>query len=132
MTLLNYVVTKLQSGFIEFINMVTLANRDYPYHDYESIEDGSEPVIYQVGKNNMLGNNDQHKFFISKSTLIYSDVACTIRFNNTENIAIAILANTWYEFMSNISSVYVSAIASGGTIYMYFEGVLPQETRNPE
>lgn len=119
-------------GTIEFINMLTLANRDYPYHDYHIVEDGSEPDFYQVGANNRLGNADQHKFFVSKSTLIYSDVACTVRFNNTENVAIAILANTWYTFYSNISSIYTSVIATGGTIYFWFEGVLPQETRNPE
>lgn len=110
----------------------SLANRDYPYHDYESIDDGSEPVAYQVGKNNRDAHGSQMKLFTSKSTLIFSDVACTIRLNSTENVTIAINANTWYEFLSDIYMVYVVTIGTGGTLQMYFEGVLPEETRTPE
>lgn len=114
------------------IKAIFAANRDLPYHDYKAIADTEEPQYYRVGTNQVNLHGDQTKYFVSKSTLIISDVACTIRFNHTDNVAIAILADTCYEFKSNITSVYVSAIASGGTIYMYFEGVLPQEQRDAE
>lgn len=132
MSFLSYIVEKIKYGSIEFINMLTLANRDYPYHDFESIADTEEPVLYQVGKNNQLGNNDQRKLFVSKSTAIYSGVECTIRLNSPANVAITVLAGIPLNLESNIKAVYVSAIGAGGTLYMWFEGVLPQETRISE
>lgn len=114
------------------IKAIFAANRDYPYHDYKEIADTEEPQNYRVGTNQVNLHGDQTKYFVSKSTLIISDVECTIRFNHTGNVPITILADTCYEFKSNITSVYVSAIATDGTIYMYFEGVLPQEQRDAE
>jgi len=108
------------------------ANRDYPYHDFVTFDDGDEPIEYPVGKNNKDAFGDQKKLFVSKSTMVLSDVECIIRFNNTENTPITIRADTQYEFFSNISSVYVSAIGAQGHIDIGFEGVLPQETRDAE
>lgn len=125
-------INALETGLWKFVKVVLSANREYPFHDYESVGDGSEPVAYRVGQNQVDLHGDQTKHFVAKSTLVYSDVACTIRFNHTNNVAIAILANTWYEFKSNVTYVYVSAIGAQGTIYMYFEGVLPQEARDAE
>lgn len=126
------ILDKIGGSIWNTIKAVFTANRDYPYHDAVTISDGSEPVVYQVGTNNQNANGDQQKRFVSKSTLIYSDVECTIRFNDSGNTPITILAETYYTFKSNVTFVYVSAIASQGTLYMYFEGVLPQETRDAE
>lgn len=109
-----------------------LSNRDYPYHDYESIDDTEEPVNYIVGTNNVTTDGDQKKRFISKSTLIYSDVACTVRFNHTENVTVAINAGIYFTFECDIRSVYVLTIAAGGTLQMWFEGVLPDEARSAQ
>lgn len=125
-------IKKLGEDVWNIIKAVFTANRDFPYHDFTSIADGEEPKNYVVGTNNRNANGDQQKTFVSKSTLIISDVECTVRFNDTGNVAQTILADTCYEFKSNIKNVYVSAIATDGTIYMYFEGVLPQETRDAE
>lgn len=108
------------------------SGRDFPYHDYKKFEDGDEPDTYQVGEANLNADGDQRKLFVSKSTLIYSDVACTVKFNHADNVTIDILANTWYTFWSNIHRVIVLTIATGGTLYMYFEGVLPEDARRPE
>lgn len=107
-------------------------NYDFPYHDYVAIEDGSEPVVYQVGKSNQVGRGDQHKLFTSKSTLLIADQTTTIRFNSTENVTITLIANVPYTFYSNIHALYVVTIGTGGTLYAYFEGVLPDEARRPE
>lgn len=109
-----------------------LANRDYPYHDYHTVEDGIEPDMYNVGENNVTTDGSQKKRFISKSTLIFSDVACTIRFNHTENVTIAIMANVWFTFECDIHRVYTVTIGAGGDIHFWFEGVLPDEARTPE
>lgn len=114
-----------------FLGLFIGANRDYPYHDYKAYDDGDEPVFYQVGESNRDEHGDQFKLFVSKSTLIYSDVACTLRFNSANNVTQTIVANTWYTFESNIKAVYVVTIGTDGTLYMYFEGVLPEETRAP-
>lgn len=124
-------------GFIKqyawtVIRAVILANRDYPYHDFITIEDGTEPTVYVVGTTQVNLGKEIKKRFISKSTMIFSDVACTIRFNHTENAPITIRANLAYEFLCNVTSVYVSAIGTGGYIDMGFEGVLSEETRKAE
>lgn len=124
------ILKKLNQGLWQAIKAVFTANRDYPYHDFETIEDGSEPVEYQVGKNNKNVQGTQAKLFVSKSTLVFSDVECTIHLNSPENTPITIRAQTFYTFFSNIRSVYVAAIATGGYIDLAFEGVLPEETRS--
>ena len=122
----------LEAGLWKVVKVIIGANREFPYHDFKTLDDGDEPVVYQVGKTQVDLQGDQKKFFVSKSTLIISDVTCTIRFNSTDNAPITIRPNIYYEFLSNISKVYVSAIGTGGYIDMAFEGVLPQETRDAE
>lgn len=112
--------------------MVTLANRDYNYHDYHTDSYAGVWESYLVGENNMEGLGSQKKLFISKSTLIYATTAVNVKFNHSENVIIGLLANTWYEFKSNIRMVYYARQATSGTIYIYSEGVLPQEARTPE
>lgn len=126
-------VTKiLEAGLFKYIRLIIGANRDYPYHDFVTFEDGEEPISYQVGKNNKDLDGDQKKLFVSKSTMILSDVECTIRLNHAGNTPITIRADTQYEFLSNISMVYVTVIATGGYIDLGFEGVLPEECRDAQ
>ena len=125
-------ISCLEAGLFQVVKMILGANRDYPFHDFVTFDDTDEPVLYQVGKNNRDATGDQKKLFVSKSTMVLSDVECTIRLNHTGNTPITIRANTQYEFMSNISAVYVTAIAANGYIDFGFEGVLPQETRVAE
>lgn len=122
----------LESRVIKFINAVTNTNTDMPYHDYYTVEDGSEPAQYDVGHNQVTGHGDQRKLFASKNTLIMATAAATIRFNSGNNVLITLLANTWYTFYSNIHTLFIVAIAQGGTLYAYFEGTLPEEARSPE
>ena len=129
MSMLNKIASMIQTGVIQFINLVGLANYDYPLHDYHAFADGAEPTAYQVGKSNMASGGDQKKLFTSKSTLLFSDVVCTVRFNNANNVLITLLANTWYEFYQNIHTLIVVAIGSDGTLYAYFEGTKPEECR---
>lgn len=131
MSVFNYLVEKLRSGLITFINMVTLANRDFPYHDYETYATAAVPAVHVVGRTNILTTGDQHKLFVSKSTLIMATGNATIRFNNTNNVLIGIVANTWYEFKSNIKVIYIVTLADTSNIYIYCEGVLPEEQRSP-
>jgi len=129
MSLLNKIASMIQTGVIQFINLIGLANYDYPLHDYYAFADGAEPTAYQVGKSNMASGGDQKKLFTSKSTLLFSDVVCTVRFNNANNVLITLLANTWYEFYQNIHTLIVVTIATNGTLYAYFEGTKPEECR---
>lgn len=112
--------------------MVTLANRDYPYHDYEEGATAVTDKPYAVGENNK--GQLQFKTFVSKSTLIYCDQDCHVHFNHGQNVEIPILANTWYEFMSNIYAIFYGRAqgVDSGTMRIYTEGVLPQEARRPE
>jgi hypothetical protein len=132
MSLLNYIVEKLKSGAITFVNAVTLANRDYPYHDYYDNDEYEDKGKYTVGENQLHGHGDQRKYFVSKSTLVYCTDIATIHFNNANNVPIVILANTWYEFKSNIYQVFWNAIDQGKYLYLYFEGVLSNEQRGAE
>ena len=90
---------------------------------------------YVVGQDQLTGKGDQQKHFISKSTLLYSTIVCDVKFNSLGNVTVTLLANTWYEFMSNIHTIYVyddSSDTGENWLKMYFEGVLPQEGRRPE
>lgn len=109
-----------------------LAIIDYPYFDFHQFDDTEEPAIYWVGTDNKDRDGTQKKLFVSKSTLIYSDVACTIRFNGPNNVLTPIPANTWFTFVSDIYALVVVTIADGGYLLAYFEGVLPQDSRCPE
>lgn len=112
--------------------MVTLAHRDYPYHDFETATMTAAYQTYRVGENNRGLRGDQHKLFVSKSLLVYATQNAYVRFNHASNVIQTILANTWYEFMSNIYAVHFAYVQTAGTIYLYPEGVLPQEARRPE
>lgn len=107
-------------------------NHNFPYHDYAHFDDGAEPTVYQVGKNNNLTSGTQHKLFTSKSTLLMATATTTVRFNSSENVLITLVANQWYTFYSNIYALYIVAIGDDGELYAYFEGVLPDETTQPE
>jgi len=131
MSALNYVVEKLKSGVITFVNMVTLANRDYPYHDTQVVSTG-DVGVYVVGDNNVNAHGNQSKRFVSKSTLIMSTAAIDIYFNDSKNVAVSLVAGVWYEFKSNIWQVFYDLTDIGEVVlYLYFEGVLPNEARSP-
>lgn len=129
MSLLNKIASMVNTGVIQFLNLVGLANRDYPMHDYILVSDGEDPYHYVVGKPNLDAGGDQKKLFVSKSTLMFATANTTIRLNSTSNVTQLILANTWYEFHSNVRAVYVLDVGTDGTIYIYCEGVLPKEAR---
>jgi len=126
---LNRIAAMIGSGLIKFVNLVVNANRDYPLHDYHKFVDTDEPIAYTVGTDNLTNGGDQKKRFTSKSTLLFATQACTVRFNNSNNVTQDILANTWYEFYQNIHTLIVVTIGSQGILYAYFEGTLPEEAR---
>lgn len=132
MSLLNYIATKIKNRIITFINVVTLANREYPYEDFVTIDDGEEPTVYQVGEHNRRPDGSQSKLFVAKSTLMLSDVACTVRFNDARSVTHTLRANQMYEFMQNIWTVHVVTIATGGYLDIHCEGVLSDEARRAE
>lgn len=129
MSMLNYLVTKLKTGIITFVNAVILANREYPMDDYETATTTAVYVGYTVGENNIHANGTQHKHFVSKSTLIFCTTNTYVKFNSSNNVIHTLLANTWFEFMHNIREIHYAYVASAGTIYIHCEGVLPQEAR---
>jgi hypothetical protein len=97
---------------------------------------------YAVGTNNVNAHGDQSKRFVSKRANIWTNNGeVTIRFNDSRNIAIPLPPKLcdlngiilWYEkeFHANIASVYYSVPATF-LLYMYFEGVLPEEARDAE
>lgn len=133
MSFIQRMFARLESGLITFINAVTLANREYPYHDYHVFDENSTIDTYVVGQNQIDAHGNQSKRFVSKSTLIHSTVDTHVHFNDSKNVAVTILASTWYEFKSNIWQVFTD-IPSDEDVYIkfYFEGVLPNEARSPE
>lgn len=130
--IVSYIAQRLRRGLFAFISMVTLANRDYPYHDYHSDTTTSTKQPYRVGQNNRVGDGDQHKLFVSKSTLIMATTNTYVVFNSSNNVVQTLVANTWYTFESNIYVIYYYYVAAEGTIYIHAEGVAPQEARRPE
>lgn len=132
MPILDYIAGRINRGVITFINMVTLANRSLPYHDYHSDTTTSTYQVHIVGENNQLGRGDQHKLFVSKSTLIFCTTQSYIKLNSAENVVQTLLANTWYEFLSDVSRVHYAYVSAEGTIYIYTEGIDPKEGRRPE
>jgi len=127
--MLSKIASLVNTGVIQFLNLVGLANRDYPLHDYHMFVDGEEPTHHIVGTGNMANAGDQKKLFTSKSTLLYATADCTIRLNNSNNVAIAILAGVWYEFYQNVHTLFVDVIGINGYLYAYFEGTKPEECR---
>ena len=132
MSYLDYVMGRLKKGLLTFINAVILANRSYPYHDYETATTIATEVTYRVGENNQRGNADQNKLFVSKSTLIYCTTNTHIILNSSENVVQLLLANTWYEFLSDIYMIHYYYASAAGTIYILTEGTSPHEARRPE
>ena len=132
MEYLKRVSDAVRAGLITFVNIVTLANRDYPYHDFHHVDEESTSSGYVVGSNNIAAHGSQRKLFVSKSTLIMATENSTIVFNHDSNVVITLLADTWYEFKSNIYHVFCACASQEFDIYLYFEGVLPQEQRGPE
>lgn len=130
MTLEEEWYNKSKLNILKFVPQTINANRDYPYHDFKAFDDGDEPCNYDVGNSNMNRQGTQYKNFISKSTLIYSDAVCTIRFNSANNVLITIPADFPIEFYCNIRKVFVVSIGSEGTLYCWFDGTLPDEGRS--
>jgi hypothetical protein len=126
------VISKVKVGVWQFIRLVLSANHDYPYHDYHHADAQTTIGWYVVGSNQIDAHGSQHKLFVSKSTVIYSTELTHVHFNDSRNVAVAILANQWYEFKSNIAAVYFPIPGADKDLYLYFEGVLPEEARSPE
>lgn len=107
-------------------------NHDYPYNDFAHFDETSTKLSYIVGENNIGQGKDQKKYFVSKSTLIYCTEETHVHFNNVNNVAITILANTLFTFWCDIKAIYVTAISQDKDLYIWTEGVLPQEVRDAE
>jgi hypothetical protein len=122
----------ITKGTNQFIAVCTNANRDLPFHDYNFAESTTVQGSYVVGSNNINGYGDQKKHFVSKSTLFFSTADLNIHLNTHNNVAITILANTYYEFKSNIHSIFWDATQGAGIFKMWFEGVMYHEARRPE
>jgi hypothetical protein len=125
-------ISKVRVGIWQFVRLVLSANREYPYNDYHHVTNQSENMFYIVGSNQIDAHGAQHKLFVSKSTLVYSTEDTHVHFNDSRNVADVILALTWYEFKHNIAAVYFPIPSSDNDLYLYFEGVLPEEARSPE
>ena len=122
----------IERGINQFVAICINANRDLPFHDYHVVETPTSTGMYVVGSNNIDGVGDQKKYFVSKSTLFYSDGDMDIHLNSHNNILITLLADTWYEFKSNIHSVFWDGGRNATYFKMYFEGVMYHEARRPE
>jgi hypothetical protein len=136
----------LNANVWRFFRAVFSANHDYPYHDFAVIDNsqGGDPVtaMYAVGTNNVNAHGDQSKRFVSKHANIWTnDPTTVVRFNDSRNVPIVLplifgivepeMATYEKEFYTNIAAVYYT-VPAGKTLWMYFEGVLPEETRDAE
>lgn len=110
--------------------MVTLANRDYPYHDFHTATMAATHEHYSVGENNIGRDGTQAKHFVSKSTLILATTNAHVTFNSAENVEDLLLANNFYEFKHNIRNVFFRYATEEGTIYIHCDGVLGNEARS--
>lgn len=125
-------ISKVKVGVWQFIRLILSANREYPYNDYHHADAQSTNGFYVVGSNQIDAHGSQHKLFVSKSTLILSTEDTHLHFNDSRNVAVTILMNTWYEFKHNVAAVYFPIPGADKDLYLYFEGVLPEEARSPE
>lgn len=125
-------LSKVKVGIWQFWRLVGSMNHEYPYHDDHVVTSQTTVAFYVVGSNQQAAHGAQHKLFASKSTLIMSTEDTHVHFNNPNNVAEPILANNWFEFKSNIEAVHFPIPASDKYLYLYFEGVLPEEARDPE
>jgi hypothetical protein len=136
-------LSRVKSHVWEFFRGVWSANHDYPYHDYFNYTNqGGDPVVvpYIVGSNMVDAHGTQRKLFTAKRTLLWTSEAVSFRLNSPNNVLIPV---KWHQFVleetilrqmelhTNVSSI-IFTIPAGGTIYAYFEGVLPDEARFPE
>lgn len=129
-----------------FFRVIVSTNRDFPYHDYVEIENEDEEnelkSHYVVGTATLDCHGDQSKRFVSKRALIWCESsAATIRINHANNpeinlplkfvLAAPPMSIFEIELHTNISSIYYT-IPAEYKLYMYFEGVLPEEARDAE
>ena len=129
---LRYIGGKLAKGVITFINMVSLANHDFPYHDYHEDTTTGAYQSYTVGANNKDGIGLQKKFFVSKATLLMCTEDVYVKFNHADNVVNTFLADTYYTIPFNVIRIMYADVDVAGTIYIWTAGVLPQEVRTPE
>lgn len=132
MSMFNYIVEKLKSGVLTFINATINANRDMPFHDYYHGDETTTTNQYIVGTNQIKSVGDQKKRFTSKSTLIFCTENTTVQFNSLNNVTITILADTYYEFMCNIYAIYYAPITQAEDLYIWFDGTMSKEARSAE
>lgn len=125
-------IAKVKVSIWQFMRLVFNANIDLPYHDYHLVTAQSTIPGYVVGANQVDAHGNQHKLFVSKNTLVYSTEDTHVHFNDSRNVAVAILASTWYTFYTNVSVVYFPIPSADKVLKLYFEGVLPEEARYPE
>lgn len=146
MSFIQRIIEALDARLWKFIRIVHSANHDYPYHDFVTINNelGEESLngMYAVGTSNVDLHGDQSKRFVSKHANLWCmNFATTVRFNDSRNVAIYLPAKlinstdavVWCEkeFHTNIAAVYYT-VAAGDVLFMYFEGVLPEEARDAE
>jgi hypothetical protein len=132
MSLINNIIKKVEAGINTFVSVCINANRDLPFHDF-CFTGTTDSGMYAVGSNNISGVGDQKKHFVSKSTLIFSSFNLGIKINSQNNIQMLIFANTYYEFKSNIHSIFWGGTGEQDTyIKIWFEGVMYNEARRPE
>lgn len=136
MSLLQRFEAWIESNKWRFFKAVHTTNWDLPYHDLLIINntEGQETISgsYPVGKNNRDAHGNQAKLFVSKHTFVFVvGETDEIRWNDSKNVIIALPATSYGPFKTNIHTVFYS-VAVGSVLAIYFEGVLPQEARNPE
>lgn len=128
---LDEILKLAEKGINQFIAICTNTNRDLPFHDYYDSDYYDDTGSYDVGHNQIMKTGDQKKLFVSKSTLVYSTADCFIYFNSMNNAPVFILANTYFEFESNIFVVLWDKELRTGYLYLWFEGVMFNEARRP-
>lgn len=146
MTWVQTILAALEARLWKFVRAIISANHDYPYHDFIFIDNSESEEdlagIYVVGTSNINAHGDQTKRFVSKHTNIWSDfIDNTVKFNDSRNVDVYLpiravdtvetMAIYEKEFHTNISSVHYNVVA-GQRLWMYFEGVLPEEARDAE
>jgi hypothetical protein len=146
MSLVQRIIAALEAGLWKFVRIVHSSNRDYPYHDYVDLynpdDDNARLMPYAVGTSNVNLHGDQSKRFVSKRMLIWTTVdSIPVHFNDPRNVAIVLPIRTpdgttaaityGMEFHANINAVFV-LIPIRTHVYIYCEGVLPEEARDAE
>ena len=146
MTYLQRLLEALESRVWKFVRIVHSTNHEYPYHDYKELvnedEENSAIFHYVCGEGNVAAHGDQHKYFVSKRMLIWAMHPETyVQLNDSKNVAINIPLK-FYDFTAlqgvaeielhtNINEIFVT-VPAAKTVYVYCEGVLPEEARDAE